>query len=33
MKFIAERRLVADPNAFYIRPRIMQFAHAWANSL
>jgi hypothetical protein len=29
MKLISERRLVADPNAFYIRPRIMQFARAW----
>ena len=30
MKLIAERRLVADPNVFYIRSRIMQFARAWA---
>lgn len=29
MKLISERRLVADPNAYYIRPRIMQFAHQW----
>ena len=27
---IAERRLVADPNAYYIRPRIMQFARQWS---
>ena len=31
MKLISERRLVADPNAYYIRPRIMQFAHQWNN--
>ena len=30
MKLIVERRLVADPNVFYIRSRIMQFARAWA---
>ena len=29
MKLISERRLVADPNAYYIRARIMQFAHQW----
>jgi len=29
MELIAERRLVADPNAYYIRPRIMQFARQW----
>ena len=26
---ISERRSFADPNAYYIRPRIMQFARAW----
>ena len=30
MKLIAERRLVADPHAYHIRSRILQFAHAWA---
>ncbi len=29
MKLIAERRLIADPYAYYIRPRIMQFAREW----
>ena len=29
MKLIAERREVADPFAYYIRPRIMKFAHEW----
>src|SRR5215216_3394872 len=29
MQLIAERRLVADPNAYYIRSRIMQFARQW----
>jgi dual specificity MAP kinase phosphatase len=29
MKLIAERRLVADPNAYYIRARILEFARAW----
>ena len=29
MKLISERRLVANPNAYHIRPRIMQFAHQW----
>jgi dual specificity MAP kinase phosphatase len=32
IKLIAERRLVADPNAYYIRSQIMQFAHQWNNS-
>lgn len=32
MQLIAERRQVADPHAFYIRPRILQFAHAWART-
>ncbi|RJP48837.1 MAG: hypothetical protein C4583_13830 [Anaerolineaceae bacterium] len=29
MELIAERRSVADPFAFYIRPRILKFAQAW----
>ena len=29
MKLITEHRLVADPYAFYIRPRIMKFAQEW----
>ena len=29
MKLIRERRIVADPYAFYIRPRILQFAREW----
>ena len=29
MKLIAERRLVADPNIYYIRSRIMEFARRW----
>jgi protein-tyrosine phosphatase len=29
IKLISERRLVAEPNAYYIRPRIMLFAHQW----
>ena len=29
IKLISERRLVADPNAYYIRPRIMLFAKQW----
>lgn len=29
MKLIAERRIVADPYAFYIRPRILKFAQEW----
>ena len=32
MKLISERRLVADPNIYYIRSRIMQFAHQWNNA-
>ena len=31
MQLIAERRSVADPNAYYIRSRIMQFARQWNN--
>jgi len=29
MKLVMERRPVADPNAWYIRPRILQFAEQW----
>lgn len=29
MTLIAERRSVADPFAFYIRPRILKFAQKW----
>ena len=29
MKLIAERREVADPFAYYIRPRILKFAEQW----
>jgi len=29
MKLIAERRSVADPFAYYIRPRILKFANEW----
>ena len=32
MKLIAERRLVADPNAYYIRSQIMRFARHWNNT-
>jgi protein-tyrosine phosphatase len=31
MKLISERRPIADPNAYYIRPRILKFAHEWKN--
>jgi dual specificity MAP kinase phosphatase len=31
MKLISERREVADPNAYYIRPRILEFARQWKN--
>jgi protein tyrosine phosphatase (PTP) superfamily phosphohydrolase (DUF442 family) len=30
MTLIAERRSIADPFAFYIRPRILKFAHEWS---
>jgi hypothetical protein len=30
MRLIAERRAVADPYAFYIRPRILKFARQWS---
>jgi protein tyrosine phosphatase (PTP) superfamily phosphohydrolase (DUF442 family) len=33
MKLIVERRLVANPYAFYIRPRIMRFAREWQREL
>jgi len=29
MRLIAERRSVADPYAYYIRPRILKFANVW----
>jgi protein tyrosine phosphatase (PTP) superfamily phosphohydrolase (DUF442 family) len=29
MKLIAERRAVADPYAYYIKPRILKFAKQW----
>jgi hypothetical protein len=29
MELIAQLRPIADPNAYYIRPRIMQFARQW----
>ena len=29
MKLIRERRIVADPYAFHIRPRILKFAREW----
>lgn len=29
MTLISQRRSVADPFAFYIRPRILKFAHVW----
>ncbi len=29
MQLIAERRFIADPYAYYIRPRIMMFAREW----
>jgi hypothetical protein len=29
MSLIKERRAVADPFAFYIRPRILKFAKEW----
>jgi protein tyrosine phosphatase (PTP) superfamily phosphohydrolase (DUF442 family) len=32
MRLVSARRLVADPNAYYIRSRIMQFAHQWNNT-
>jgi len=33
MKLITERRAVADPYAFYIRPRILKFASEWQREL
>lgn len=30
MQLIAERRALADPFAFYIRPRILKFAQNWS---
>jgi len=29
MELIKSRRMVADPDAFYIRPRILRFAREW----
>jgi hypothetical protein len=29
MKLIAERRSIADPYAYHIRPRILKFAREW----
>ena len=29
MKLIIERRMIADPYAYYIRPRILKFAREW----
>ena len=29
MELITQRRSVADPNAYYIRPRILKFAELW----
>ena len=31
MRLIKERRWVADPFAYYIRPRIWKFANEWSN--
>ena len=31
MTLIAERRAIADPFAFYIRPRILKFARQWGS--
>ena len=33
MKLIRERRRVADPYAYYIRPRILKFAQEWQREL
>jgi protein-tyrosine phosphatase len=33
MKLIRERRKVADPYAFHIRPRIFKFAREWQRVL
>ncbi|HEX9332883.1 MAG TPA: dual specificity protein phosphatase [Anaerolineales bacterium] len=33
MKLITERRIVADPYAYYIRPRILKFASEWQKEL
>jgi protein-tyrosine phosphatase len=30
MRLIAERRSFADPQAFYIRPRVLKFAREWS---
>ena len=33
IKLVKERRAVADPDAFYIRPRILEFARQWQQDL
>jgi hypothetical protein len=33
MKLVMQQRLVADPYAYYIRSRILQFARQWNNIL
>jgi protein-tyrosine phosphatase len=33
MKLVAERRSIADPYAFHIRPRILRFAQEWQREL
>src|SRR6266508_343044 len=33
MKLIRERRIVADPYAYHIRPRILKFAREWQREL
>lgn len=33
MKLVVERRPIADPYAFYIRPRILKFAEEWKETL
>jgi hypothetical protein len=33
MQLIAERRSIADPYAYHIRPRILKFAQEWQKQL
>jgi hypothetical protein len=33
MKLIAKRRSIANPSAYYIRPRIMKFAREWKREM
>jgi protein-tyrosine phosphatase len=33
MTLIKQRRPIADPFAFYIRPRILKFAHEWTSKV